>query len=176
VVTNLDKTKNSVSIGLLKGDSSEMVELQRVLEEAPKFAYRVTRCPPQPADAQSTYSALPDGKTYNDKFVYGIFCDDKMVGCIDVIRDYPKNGVAWIGLLLVSEKLHGQGIGRKALELLKREIYSWKACKGIQLAVVSTNDVALPFWRKMGFCETGKRTPYRYNQVEAESIHMEYFF
>ncbi len=82
MVTQLNKAKNSVSIGQLKGDSSEMAELQRVLEEAPKFANRVTGCPPHPADAQSTYSALPDGKTYNDKWVYGIFCDDKMVGCI----------------------------------------------------------------------------------------------
>ncbi len=175
-MTHLNRIENSVSIGRLNGDSLEMAELQRVLEEAPEFSYRVTGCPPQPADAQSTYSALPDGKTYDDKYVYGVFLDDKMVGCIDVIRDYPTNGVAWIGLLLVSEKLHGQGIGKRAFQLLRSEIHSWDGGKAIQLAVVSTNDRALPFWKKMGFRETGKRTSYRYNQVEAESIRMEYLF
>lgn len=176
MVTQLNKAKNPVSIGQLKGDSSEMAELQRVLEEAPEFSGRVTGCPPQPADAQSTYSALPDGKSYNDKFVYGIYLDGQMVGCIDVIRDYPRGGIAWIGLLLVSEKLHGLGIGKRAYQLLRGEIRLWDGCKCIQLAVVSTNAVALPFWEKMGFCETGKRTPYRYNHVEAESIHMQYIF
>jgi diamine N-acetyltransferase len=162
-----------VSIRLLNGDPSEMDDLQQVLEEAPAFAYRVTGGPPNPADAQSTYSSLPDGKSYDDKFVFGIFHDERMIGCIDVYRNYPSPGVAWIGLLLLSERFHGHGFGRKAFDLLRNQISCWEGCDRIQLAVVSTNEVALPFWRRMGFNETGKRGLYQCGAIAAESVFMD---
>jgi hypothetical protein len=61
-------TDNTVSIRLLEGEPAEMRELQRVLEEAPTYAHRVTGVPPSRADAQSTYTVLPEGKSYDDKF------------------------------------------------------------------------------------------------------------
>lgn len=38
-----------------------MAELQRVIEEAPAYAHLITGVPPGPADAQSTYTMLPEG-------------------------------------------------------------------------------------------------------------------
>jgi hypothetical protein len=77
---------------LLKGERSEMEELQRVLEEAPTYAQLVTGVPPGPADAQSTYTILPKGKSYEDKFVFAIYHGGKMVGCADFVRGYPTPG------------------------------------------------------------------------------------
>jgi RimJ/RimL family protein N-acetyltransferase len=162
-----------VRLHLLEGGQVEMDDLQRVFEEAPDFARRVTGLLPGQSEAQSMYSMLPEGKLYDDKFVYGIYFDRKMVGCIDVIRDFPTKETAWIGLFMISEKYQRRGVGIAAFNILRNYIEKWPNCERVGLAVVSTNDVALPFWRKVGFQETGKRTPYKYDRIEAESIFME---
>ena len=65
--------RGDLTLRALAGETEEMRELQRVLGEAPTYAQRITGLPPGKADAQSTYSALPEGKSYDDKFVFGIF-------------------------------------------------------------------------------------------------------
>ncbi|SRR5258706_11379158 len=98
------KAVADVTLQAISGMAGEMAELQRVLEAAPGYAQIVTGCPPGRADAQSTYSILPEGKSYDDKFVFGIFRKGQMVGCADVIRAYPDSVTAHIGLLLVVEQ------------------------------------------------------------------------
>jgi hypothetical protein len=87
----------AVTLRLLCGELSEMRELQRVIEGAPRYAHRITRVRPGQADAQSTYPALPEGKTYDDKFVFGIYLGNEMVGCADLIRGYPNPTTALLG-------------------------------------------------------------------------------
>lgn len=164
---------NNVSIKLLNGEREEMTELQRVLESAPDYSQRITGVPPGKADAQSTFSALPEGKTYEDKFVYGVYASGEMVGCIDLIRGYPNEPTAFLGLLMLSEHVQRQGIGAIAYQLAEKEMLAWKTCNKIRLAVVKANDIVLPFWKKQGFRETGEIKPYKYNHVISESILME---
>jgi hypothetical protein len=76
-----------VTIRLLQGEAAEMRELQRVLEEAPEYAHRVTGLPPERRRREHLCGA-PEGKSYDDKFVFGIYRGTAMVGCADVIRGY----------------------------------------------------------------------------------------
>ncbi len=160
----------NVTIRLLNGEPSEMRELQRVLEEAPTYAQRVTGLPVGSADAQSLYIDLPPGKTDEDKFVFGIFLGDEMVGCIDLVRAYPNPTTAHIGLLLISEKYHGQGIGRQAYDLAEQFIREWGTCDTIRLGVVRTNEEVISFWKKLGFEPTGEVKPFHYASVVSETI------
>lgn len=160
----------NVTIRLLTGEPPQVQELQRVLEEAPTYAQRVTGLPVGPADAQSTFIGLPDGKTYDDKFVFGIFLGDEMVGCIDLIRAYPIPTTSHIGLLLISEKHHGQGIGRQAYALVEQFIREWGTCDTVRLGVVRTNEEVVSFWKKMGFEPTGGVKPFQYASVVSETI------
>ena len=84
-----------VTLRELNGERAEMADLQRVIEAAPRYAQLVTGVPPGQADAQSTYSILPEGKSYDDKFVFGIYLDDRMIGCVDLIRGYPNTSTAY---------------------------------------------------------------------------------
>ena len=151
-----------IRIRQLRGESREMAELQRVLEGAPGYCQRVMGVPAGPAEAQSTYSALPEGKTY----------DDEMVGCADVIRGWPRADTSIIGLLLIAETHHGRGYGRAACAELEKTIGSWGA-KRARAAVVRTNAQAIPFWERMGFEPTGEMKPYRYGAVVSEAIIFE---
>ena len=147
-----------------------MLALQQVIEDAPRYAHLVTGVPPGAADAQSLYTVLPDGKTYDDKFVFGIYSDAAMVGCIDLIRGYPDPFTACIGLLLIAEQHEGKGIGRAAFEELERFIRSWNTCTLLRLGIVRTNDRAFRFWTRLGFAPTGEVKPHRYGTVVSEIV------
>jgi GNAT superfamily N-acetyltransferase len=121
---------------LLTGQRAEMAALQRVLEAAPAYFQAVTGAPPGRAAAQSTFTALPPDKTYGDKFVWGLYAGESMIGCADVIRGYPVREKAVIGLLLLAEPWQRHGLGRAFAAL-----------------------VALTFWRRLGYRETGEVKP-----------------
>lgn len=162
-----------VSLRLLRGEPDEMAELQRVLESAPTYSQRVTGSPAGPADAQSTYSALPPGKSYDDKFVFGVDADGRMVGCIDLIRGYPLPATAHIGLLLIDEAMQGLGLGRAAFALLEAHVRAWHACRRLRIGVVAANSRVMPFWQKAGFVPTGEVKPYRYGAVVSAVLVLE---
>jgi len=136
-----------------------MAALQRVLESAPAYFQSVTGSPPGGAEAQTTFTALPPGKTYDDKFVWGLYSGEAMIGCADVIRGYPVREAAMIGLLLLAEDRQRRGLGRAFAALLERRIASWPEIARLRIGVVASNGGALTFWRKEGFRETGELRP-----------------
>ena len=77
---------------------------------------------------------LPPGKTLGDKFGMGVFDGaDRLVGAIDVIRDYPEPREWYLGLLVLEPGQRNQGLGTKLLDalihwLLRREprICAWR--------------------------------------------------
>ncbi len=164
---------SSVGLRLLTGERTEMDALQQVLEGSAEYLYRITGHPPGSADAQSLYSILPEGKSYDDKFVYGIYLEEQMVGCADVIRDYPKACIALLGLLLGEESDQGKGIEMIAYGLLEQEIRKWVEVTRIQVQVVRTNEQAVPFWRGAGLEETAEVKPYRSDKWVTEALILE---
>ena len=161
-----------ITLRALAGERRDMAELQGVLQNARRYAERITGAPPRPADAQSTYTILPEAKGYEDKFLYGIYEGDEMIGCADVIRAWPRPDTAHIGLLLIGERHQRRGHGRAACQAIEREIARWGA-KRVRIGVVGTNEDVLPFWRKLGFVPTGEVKPYRYGPIESHVTILE---
>jgi len=145
-----------LTLRLLTGQPSEMAALQCVLEAAPGYFQAVTGMPPGGAEAQSTFTALPPDKTYEDKFVWGLYSSDAMIGCADVIRGYPVREKAVTGLLLLAEAWQRQGLGRAFGALIEQRIAAWPEITTLRVGVVKTNTGALAFWRKLGYAETGE--------------------
>jgi uncharacterized protein len=163
----------ALSIRELKGELPEMATLQNLFEQAPDYFTRITGYPSGPADAQSTYSILPDGKDYVDKFVFGLFKDDEMVGCADVIRRFPRDNYAFVSLLLIAEPLQKKGMGKQSYSLIEQRIRAWEGVDTIRIAVLGTNEIVLPFWQKMGFRLTGEMSPYSYDKVKTMAVYLE---
>ena len=136
-----------------------MAALQCVLEAAPAYFQTVTGAPPGGAEAQSTFTALPPKKTYDDKFVWGLYSGDAMIGCAVVIRGYTARGKAMIGLLLLAESWQRRGLGRAFATLVEQAIAAWPEIIRLRIGVVASNDGALTFWRKLGYRETGEVKP-----------------
>jgi RimJ/RimL family protein N-acetyltransferase len=148
--------RDALTLRLLTGEPPEMAALQCVLEAAPDYFLQVTGAPPGEAEAQSTFTALPPGKSYQDKFVWGLYEGEAMIGCADVIRGYPVREKALIGLLLLAQPWQHRGLGRAFAALVERVIAAWPEVARLRTGVVASNEGALAFWRKLGYRETGE--------------------
>src|SRR5262245_57009396 len=67
---------------------------------------------PPGAEAQSTFSALPDGKSYDDKELWGAYDGPALVGVVDAISHYPNSGTWTVGIVFVQPARRREGVGR----------------------------------------------------------------
>jgi ribosomal protein S18 acetylase RimI-like enzyme len=163
-----------VTLREVMGDPEELAALQRIFESDEDFALRVTGHPPGPADAHSTLMFVPEGKSPDDKAVFGVWAGDELVGVLDLLLRHPDDETVYLGLLLIDRDRQGQGIGAAACRALERDLRSrWPWARRLRLGVVRTNGQVLGFWRRMGFTETGEVRPWRYDKLESEVVLMD---
>ncbi|MGL5004998.1 MAG: GNAT family N-acetyltransferase, partial [Casimicrobium sp.] len=93
---------------------------QRILEAAPTYERLVSDKDVSPEAGEEFFTALPPGKTHDEKACFVICCDNEDVGVIDCIRAWREVGFAHIGLLLIAESHQGRGIGAIAMDELER--------------------------------------------------------
>lgn len=147
-----------------------MAALQRLLKEASTYAERMTGHPSGEEAAKDLLNALPPTMNHDSKYVYGFIDEPAMIGCADVIRGWPRANIALIGLLLLGEEYRSTGLGRSVYHLVEAKVRRWPEIDTLRISVVRRNDAVLPFWRRMGFVETGEVQPYVYDKVVSESI------
>lgn len=139
--------------------------LQALLESDHAYTARVTGYPPGPSDALSLLLMRPEGLAEERKAVFGGF----LVSVLDVLRGYPDEEFAFLGLLLVRGDRQGEGIGAVTVgRFVDDAAREWPEVRRLRLAVVDTNaEVAPEFWRRLGFEPTGEVKPYRYHGLES---------
>ena len=141
---------------LLRGDVADTAAVQNALESAHAYYETVFGAPPGPAEAQSLFAALPPGKDGQDKYVWGLYSGDALIGCADVIRGYPVPDKAVIGLLLLGAPWQGHGLGRQFAAMIENAIGEWREIVHLRIGVALTNPRALAFWHRVGFVATGE--------------------
>ncbi len=78
------------------------------------------------------------------------FTVDGLVAIADALRNYPHDGIWWLGLLLVAPGSRGHGLGRR----LYAAFESWATAQGateLRLCVQAQNTRAHEFWQRLGF-------------------------
>ncbi|MET7283729.1 GNAT family N-acetyltransferase [Kribbella sp. NPDC005582] len=109
--------------------------------------------------------ALPE----ESKKVLGFWDGDQLVAIADLLRGYPHEHTASIGLLQVHGLRQGHGTGAAAYRELQRYVErEWLEVRTLRLAVVDTNaQQAQGFWVRQGFEATGEVKPYKHDTVES---------
>jgi RimJ/RimL family protein N-acetyltransferase len=161
-----------IEIKILEGREGEVAEVQRVLTESPNYCINISGSLPSLEDGKELFAAIAPGKEFQDKFVFGIYLNNYMIGCIDLCRGFPDESTATLGLLLLSEKHQKKGLGTKAYKKLEETVKGWKNIKKIRIGVLVSNEEVLPFWKKMGFTEKGRK-PYKHGKIDTEVITLE---
>ncbi|MHC1781715.1 MAG: GNAT family N-acetyltransferase [Anaerolineaceae bacterium] len=139
--------------------------VQVLFEECQDFTLLVTALPAADDEGQKLFSDLPQGMKSEDKTVFGLFTNTKLVGVIDSIDGYPTEGMWFIGLFLLHPGCRGNGTGRvwlKAYEAYARA----GGAKCIRLGVVEQNTRGRSFWEKNGFSFEARRPPVRYGNKD----------
>lgn len=85
-----------------------------------------------------------------DKFVLGIYEEKKLIGAIDVIRNYPLEGVWTIGYLLIHPAYQRKRVGYNFMKALEKALMNQNAIK-LRCGVQEQNPNALKFWLKCNF-------------------------
>lgn len=172
---NLSKVRDTLEIKakLFTGEPVEMAELQWVLENATDYFQRSTGTGPTESEAISLLEAIPPGLSEEDKYVFGFYIGNRLIGCADVVRAWPEEDIAYVGLILLVDECRGRGFGRKIFQLIESEVRSWSEVRKMRLAVLKTNDITEPFFKKMGFRPTGEVRPYMYENLITENVFFE---
>lgn len=130
-----------------------------VLQAATDYHVLVEGAPPTEAHVDEFFHALPAGYTADDFFPLGFYIDGEAVGVGGVLRRWNAPNKAIIGLLVFAPQWRGAGRGRAAVAHIEALARSWPGIDRLRVAVVRTNAVALHFWRKVGFVDTGEIKP-----------------
>jgi ribosomal protein S18 acetylase RimI-like enzyme len=147
----------------------EVDALQELIESDSGYTERITGYPPGRADAQSVLMMRPDGLPEESKKVLGFWDGEQLVAVVDLLRGYPNESTAFIGLLEVHGRHQGRGAGATAYRATQAYVgREWPEVRTLRLAVVDTNaEQAQGFWEKQGFEQTGEAKPYKYDKLES---------
>jgi len=153
---------------LLQANQEDLDALQAVFEVCPDYFERCLGGPAGPAEAQSSFANLPPGRSYDDKFVFGILAGERMIGCAEIFRNHPNPGTAYLTLLLIAPEFRGRGFGRAALNELHAFARTECGAKLMRTALVDPDRAPIGFFTRHGYAATGERRPYRYFRFESE--------
>jgi ribosomal protein S18 acetylase RimI-like enzyme len=159
------------SISLKKIDHTSQALVQTLLDAAPTY-YLLIDGVPNAGSAKAVFEELPPGRTHADKHVLLIEEDGVPAGVIDLVIGYPKDNIAYIGLLVVDESHQGRGLGRASFQILENYIRNFDV-DSIQLGVNDTNHPGMSFWTKLGFQKNGRSRPHQGKQVASTVFVME---
>ena len=134
-------------------DAGEAVELMR---GNPLF-YEHHPAPLTRQSVREDMTALPPGKTMDEKHFVGFYQADVLVAIMDLIEDYPARDTAFLGLFMLAREKQGCGLGTEMISCcaacLKRAGF-----QKMRLAVDRGNPQSFAFWKKNGFCLTGEHS------------------
>lgn len=122
---------------------------------------------PDLAKAQAFFTDAPPGCDPERSRRLGLFESDRLSGVAELAFGFPKSDDGYLGLMLLSPALRGQGQGRAFLrhvEALARA----QACSRLCLGVLAENTAARRFWELQGFRPTAVS---RFDPATGHTIH-----
>ncbi|MCM0620083.1 GNAT family N-acetyltransferase [Nocardioides bruguierae] len=116
------------------------------------------------ADAQSTYMALPEGLSFDNKYLVGAWVDGELAGAADVITSYPTPENATCGLLLIDVGQRGKGVGTALLAHVE-EVVRQRGARTLTMLVQCRNILGGEFLSRRRYAQVddnlGRVIPYR---------------
>lgn len=138
-------------------DSPDFDALAQFIRNNPTYLRQTQHRKPTYDDAVAVLHELPPGAKPAQKYLWGIWWGDSMVGYLEVIRHWPRHHHLYIGQLMIGERWHRRGYGRAVLAMLADRARAWQGIRRWRLAVVASQTSSIDFWRAMSFVDTGTR-------------------
>ncbi|MBR5490733.1 MAG: GNAT family N-acetyltransferase, partial [Oscillospiraceae bacterium] len=101
-------------------------------------------------DVKNDMSALPPGKTVEEKYYLGFFDGKYLMAVMDFIDGYPDENTAFIGFFMVDKCIQGKKIGTAIIEKICLCCENW-GYESIMLGYEKLNPQSSHFWQQNGF-------------------------
>ncbi|MBN2794686.1 MAG: GNAT family N-acetyltransferase [Clostridia bacterium] len=155
-------------------DHHDILDVEKVYEENPRYFNDVYGRVFNQSDLNEFFHDVPKNKTIEDKLLFGIYLEDECIGLIDLLKDYHRKNIWFIGLFMISENMHHQGLGQEAHQWIKNYV-KIHGGKVLRLAVVDSNKSAFAFWKRMGYNRLKTTQPMAFDQKKQRIHLMELF-
>lgn len=132
-----------------------------IFEKAPHYFLQVEGCLPTLATVNDAILCAPanTGTAYRKEFLVIRDDEGEPIGTAELHVNHPEPEIAYLGLLLVREDFHRQGMGRACYRAVEEHVKQNYGAKFMRLGVSDDNDVS-GFWSKLGFNSNGRNYSY----------------
>lgn len=123
------------------------------------------------ADVIEMFSDVPDEKSAMDQTVLGWRDDGRLYALAAILRDFPADGIWYLGFMIVDPAKRRQGIGRSIYQTIEQ----WAAGRGareMRLSVLEVNEGADRFWRSLGYKELRRVGPHTFKTLRHRRIEL----
>jgi RimJ/RimL family protein N-acetyltransferase len=97
----------------------------------------------------------------------------ELIGLVDFRLDWPDEGVATVGMLMVAQPYQRQGVGAQAWSLLAPWLTASAHMRKARLSIEQFNIGALKFWEALGFVLTGESDRVRSGDQFVRLLYLE---
>lgn len=146
------------------------LDVTEVFEHSQNYFYSVYGRNFKTSDIDELFNDVPKNKSLEDKLVFGIYENDLCIGLIDLLRNYHRDKIWFIGLFIIHEAFHRKGYGKRAHQWIKEYV---KSSGGyvLRLAVVDDNQKGLKFWTEQGYLKLKTTQPFDLDQKK-QRLHL----
>lgn len=143
-----------------------------VFLKSPTYFRRVEGKEPDTDIVRNEMFGLPKklSPVYRKEFLL-VSDGDTDVGAIELHLHHPQEGIAYVGLFLLTEDMHGRGHGRALYHALEAHCRR-QDIRSVRLGVSDDQDLS-GFWRKLGFLPNGHSYVFQGQNRETRSIEYE---
>lgn len=144
---DISKLSKRYSVRILEEADIEM--LVEICKQNTVF-YEYTEARPTKENILDDMKATPPGIDMQDKYYFGFFDDRELVAIMDLIDEYPKAEIAYIGFFMMNPQYQGKQIGTAIID----EVIDYLLSTGktsVRLAIDKGNPQSTHFWKKNGF-------------------------
>lgn len=134
--------------------AADLAAVTAAFAEAADYWTLADRRPPDAAKAAAFFTDGPPGCDPARSHRLGLFVADRLVGVAELSFGFPASGDAYLGAMILSPALRGQGHGRALLAHVEH-LARAAGAGHLYLAVLQDNPRGRAFWRREGFQPTG---------------------
>lgn len=160
----------SIHIRLLNGDNeADLAIFKELLSSTTDYFTDYLEVAPTDEQTKEFFTSLPLNTSASQKYLYGIFDRDRLIGFIDWVEDFPKKDCGMIGYFVLHEDYRGTKLAQELYNALEKTV-SDTGTKTMRLTFIKDDLRSARFWEKQGFTEIDTTTSDYGKQLVVEKI------
>lgn len=144
-----------------------------IFEKSPDYFLNVEGVLP---DKKLALHSIVDGPQKKGADFYKEFLliewEGHLVGTIDLHFNHPEKGMAYLGLLLLDQRVQGRGLGKQCSILMEDYCRRAHQINKVRLGISQENNVTA-FWSKMGYQPNGRSYKWMGQEKETQVLEFE---